>query len=157
MIVSGPAATGKTTLAKKLGEQTSLPAICKDDIKESLFETLGYDIVEWVEKLEVATNELLLFTATSILKASRSLIIETDISSQSMADSIKELMRKYDFDTLQIARRTDGDILTERFKQRAQSGGRHPGHYEMYYFNNYEEFRDSLKKATVKHLTWAVK
>jgi shikimate kinase len=42
IIISGLPCTGKTTLGRKLAQDLSLPLICRDSIKESLFDSLGY-------------------------------------------------------------------------------------------------------------------
>lgn len=36
IIVSGPPASGKTTLAHRLAESVGAPAICRDEIKEGM-------------------------------------------------------------------------------------------------------------------------
>jgi predicted kinase len=41
VIVSGPAGTGKTTLAHELARSIGCPAICRDEIKEGMVHTVG--------------------------------------------------------------------------------------------------------------------
>ena len=41
MIILGSPASGKTTLARRLAAEFSVPCLCKDDIKEALFDVLG--------------------------------------------------------------------------------------------------------------------
>lgn len=41
LVVSGPPGSGKTTLARPLARQLGLALLCKDDIKESLYLSLG--------------------------------------------------------------------------------------------------------------------
>ncbi|HUR97944.1 MAG TPA: AAA family ATPase [Pyrinomonadaceae bacterium] len=41
IIVTGRQGSGKTTLAKKLGEQLWMPVICRDEIKEGYVNTFG--------------------------------------------------------------------------------------------------------------------
>lgn len=145
VIVSGPAATGKTTLAKRLGEMKSLPTICKDDIKESLFNTLGYETPQKVEQLEVATYDLLFYMARTILKSNGSLIIESDVTPDLNEDRVNKLREEFGFRILQIACRTEGKTLVKRFKDRMST--QHPGHYEAYYWEQSEEFRNSLHQG----------
>lgn len=42
IIITGLPGTGKTTLGRKLAEEFRLPFISKDDIKEFLFDNLGW-------------------------------------------------------------------------------------------------------------------
>jgi len=42
VLVSGAPGSGKTTLARELAPKLRLPLIAKDDIKETLFEALGW-------------------------------------------------------------------------------------------------------------------
>lgn len=147
VIVSGPAATGKTSLAKNLAEKKSIPAICKDDIKESLFDSLGYETPDWVERLEIATYDLLFYIALTMLKASTSLIIESDVTPYFNEERINKIREQCDFRIVQIACRTEGETLVKRFHERMNSGTQHPGHFEAYYLEKFEEFRESLQKG----------
>ena len=51
ILVTGPPAAGKTTIARRLSEFLSLPLIAKDDIKERLFNGLGISTKEWSQKI----------------------------------------------------------------------------------------------------------
>ncbi|MBE8523062.1 AAA family ATPase [Amycolatopsis sp. H6(2020)] len=42
IVVSGPPAVGKSTLARELATRLTLPLLSRDAIKEALFDTLGY-------------------------------------------------------------------------------------------------------------------
>lgn len=65
-IILGCPASGKTTLARRLGAELRLPLLCKDDIKEALFDTLGAGGRAWSRQLSVAS-----FTALSRLAAAQ--------------------------------------------------------------------------------------
>ena len=41
VIISGPSASGKTSIARELAAELELALIAKDDVKEALFDTLG--------------------------------------------------------------------------------------------------------------------
>ena len=46
LIISGPPCTGKTTLARRLATDLGLPLMCKDTIKEVLFERLCAQVMQ---------------------------------------------------------------------------------------------------------------
>ena len=59
IIVTGPSATGKTSLAERLSEDLSIPLIAKDTIKEQLFNSLGWSDRAWSRKLGGASYDLI--------------------------------------------------------------------------------------------------
>ncbi|NKB99653.1 MAG: AAA family ATPase [Pseudomonadales bacterium] len=60
VVVSGAAASGKTTLGREIAKQLSIPFIDKDDILESLFDTLGVGDHQWRRRLSRASDEIFL-------------------------------------------------------------------------------------------------
>jgi predicted kinase len=54
-IILGSPASGKTTLARRLGVHWSVPVFCKDDVKEALFEALGQGDRAWSRRLSEAS------------------------------------------------------------------------------------------------------
>ena len=83
ILLAGLPATGKTTLAKKLSEILHLPVLEKDEIKEVLFDTVGYADAEERQKLGLAANRILLRTAESLLAMGNSLILVNNFDAQS--------------------------------------------------------------------------
>jgi predicted kinase len=61
VIVSGPPCSGKTTLARWLAKELALPLIAKDNIKELLFDHLGWSDRAWSKKLGRATYPLIYY------------------------------------------------------------------------------------------------
>ena len=61
ILVSGPPAAGKTTLATAVATTLRLPLICKDDIKEALVDTLDgpTDDLVWSRHLGAAAMQVL--------------------------------------------------------------------------------------------------
>jgi adenylate kinase family enzyme len=144
IIISGPPCTGKTTLGKKIASEFHIPLIIKDDIKESLFDTLGIKDRECSKKLGVASYSILYNIVESILKANQPLIVESNFKPEFDDKKFLDLKEKYKFKPLQIMCETDGKTLLERFKNRSESGNRHPGHCDN---KNYDEFKEVLLKG----------
>ena len=144
IIISGPPCTGKTTLGKKIARELDLPLISKDDIKESLFDSLGTKDREWSKKLGIASFELLYGFIETLLLSNTSFIIETPLKPEYDEERFLSLKKKFGFKSIQLMCKTDGKILFERFKKRSESGKRHPGHVDS---QNYDEFKDILLKG----------
>jgi predicted kinase len=141
IIVSGPPCAGKTALGRRLAKALSLPFINKDGIKESLFETLGWKDREWSKQLGQASSELLWYFAEAQLAAAHSLLIESNFDPTFATSRLLALKAKVDFEPFQVQCMAAGDILFQRFKARAESGERHPGHVDHL---NYAEFQSTL-------------
>jgi len=141
VILTGPPCTGKTTLGRRLAADLRLPFLSKDTIKEVLFDTLGWRDREWSQKLGRASMEMLFTWAEVELAAGRSFIIEANFHTGLATPRFLELKEKYGFTPFQIGCRAAGQVLTERFLQRAGTMERHPGHVDDL---AYEELAPSL-------------
>lgn len=128
IIVSGPPASGKSTLAQEFARELKLPMLYKDGIKETLFDTLGWGNREWSKKLGVATYHLLYYFLEAQLAAGQSLIVESNFGVAATAE-FRCLQEKYPFRPFQVLCRAEGSVLVERYAARA--GQRHPGHVDL--------------------------
>jgi len=65
VLVTGPPASGKTSLAQPLARHLGLPLLGKDTIKEVLFDSLGTGDRAWSRRLGAASYAVLLELAGS--------------------------------------------------------------------------------------------
>ncbi len=128
IIISGPPCSGKTMLGGWLAEALKIPLFHRDSFKELLFDSLGWSDLEWSQRLGGASYHLLYYAAEALLQAERSIIIESNFDPQFDLQRLRDLGARHPFLPLQIRCMAEGAVLFERFKQRAISGKRHPGH-----------------------------
>jgi predicted kinase len=75
-IILGSPASGKTTLARRLGADLCLPVLSKDDVKEALFDVLGVGDRDWSRRLSEASFAALARIAGAQLALGQSCILE---------------------------------------------------------------------------------
>lgn len=117
-------------LGSKIAQQLQIPLFHRDAFKEVLFDSLGWSDLEWSQRLGGASYHLLYHTLETMLKAQQWLIIESNFDPAYDSERLAKLQEQYQFACLQVRCMADGPILFERFKQRAYSGERHPGHID---------------------------
>lgn len=130
IIVNGPPGSGKTHLGRFLSTSLSLPFICKDGIKELLFDHLGWNTREWSKKLGGASFEILFHTLQSQLETGASCIIETAFFPRFHAGRFLTIKKQFQLEIIQVFCSANASILAQRFKDRVESGERHPGHMD---------------------------
>ena len=130
LIVCGAPGAGKTTLARKLAPALALPLIARDDLKESLFETLGWSTVAWSERLGRATYELVYLLIERLLEARCSLLVETPFDPDWANPRFQALQARHPFQPAQVILSARADLLRQRSARRVDNGERHPGHVD---------------------------
>ena len=114
--------SGKTTIAESLAERLRLPLVAKDDLKESLFETLGPGDVSWSERLGNAAYDLIFELARTMLSSRVSLIVEGNF----FRDQATRFTLLPEHRLVQIHCDAPIAVLMERYAARE----RHPGHHD---------------------------
>jgi predicted kinase len=134
IIVTGPPATGKTGIARRIAHRFHLPMLNKDNIKERLFDTLGWkEDPEWSRQLNSISLNLLYHLCEVQLAAGRAHIVESNFKREIDTARFLTLALRYPFEPFQVQCVTQGEVLLERFKNRI--GKRHPGHVDHLIFD----------------------
>ena len=128
VVVTGPPASGKTTIARVLADALPAPLLAKDPIKEALFDGLGTGDAEWSRKLGIATYGILYLVLEEELRAGRSCVLEANFDHNEASAQLAAIQLRRPFRALQIVCTAARDVLIERFVGRSDS--RHPGHID---------------------------
>jgi predicted kinase len=149
VIITGLPTTGKSHLGAKIAKELSLPYVSKDEIKELLFDQLGWSDCAWSLKLNAAAFEMMDYFILNCLKSGGAFVVESNRFETELQNHLKEWQNQYDFFCLQIICTADRGVLLDRFRQRTESGDRHPGHVDN---QNYAEFEQRLQKDNIRPL-----
>jgi predicted kinase len=121
VLVSGPPASGKTTLARALAPRLGLQLISKDDIKETLFEHLGWSDREWSQRLGAATWEVLWILLDRAATGGASVIVESNFHTEH-----RERIASLGAEVIELHCSAQPETIVRRFRERE----RHPGHVD---------------------------
>ena len=143
VLVTGLPCSGKTGIASWLSSELELPMLAKDDIKEALFDALGYGGRERSLELSGAAYAVLYHQVRRLLSAGLSLIAESNFDPEKAARQLAAIRSDLPFGLFQIQCHAPGPVLVERFRQRMERG-RHPGHADRELF---AEIRPRLERG----------
>ena len=127
IILAGMPATGKSTLAAALSKAFGYPIVEKDNIKEGLFDVLGFENYTQKRRLDHAANEVLLRILRSMLQAGNSLIVDNNFDTES-AEKLRGLIENYSPNCITVFLNGDPQTLYERYVERDALHKRHRGH-----------------------------
>lgn len=127
IIIAGMPAAGKTTVAKKLGAAFGYPVFEKDEIKEDLFDHIGYQDRPQKVKLDAAATAAVLRMTEAVLQSGQSLILVNNFPAR-MAPTVQELVDRCGCRCVTVFLGGDSDVFYQRYVERDQNHARHAGH-----------------------------
>ena len=127
ILVSGIPAAGKSTISRRLSERMNLPVLSKDDIKEILFDQIGFESRAEKVRLGTAGMEIMYYAAAQLMKSRIPFILENNFETTSK-EGLVRLLKQYDYAALTVTLTGDYETIYRRFLERNISPDRHRGH-----------------------------
>lgn len=144
VVVHGPPAAGKSTLARALAPLLDLPLFDRDDFKDVMFDTLGWSDRDWSSKVGAASWELLGLCVDRLIRGGVSLIADSNFRpADPLVQQLRRLCDAVDAVPVEVYCTALPEVLWDRFEQRRQVGGRHAGHVG---FERRDEFLSDLQE-----------
>jgi predicted kinase len=126
VLVSGPPASGKTTVGRPLAERLGFALLTKDDIKETLFTAMdgAPGDVEFSRRIGVAAMELLWALAPHC----PAVVLEANFRTQSQYERNQVARLLAEADIVEVYCRIPREEASRRFAERAREERHHPAH-----------------------------
>lgn len=156
VILQGGPATGKTTLGEKIAADLQFPYFSKDNIKELIFNFIGCPSTPTIsdeskshdfsydktgedlsgKKMDEASVAILFQLIEEHIRVGRSCVIDCTFE-EVHSFTFKEIKSKFFFNPIQVYCHAEVVELVRRYKQRAVSGERHPGHFDQLLYESF--------------------
>jgi predicted kinase len=148
LVITGPPASGKTTLGVQLAERLGLAFLSKDLFKETLFDELGWSDRAWSRRLAGASLALMFRIAGVLVDTGVSVAVESNFYPEWDTSRLHDLAAHHRCQFVQVVCSASGPILVARYTERNASGNRHPGHSES------EDLPDVLRQLLTQPERW---
>ena len=121
VVVSGPPASGKTTLAPPLARELGLPLVAKDSIKDALMSVLPVPDVD-------ASREVGRAAVAAMLAVAADSPVGAVIESNFYRSISRQQLARLPGQVVEVFCRCDREVARQRYA--ARSGTRHAGHFD---------------------------
>lgn len=130
VIIHGPPAAGKSTLAAELSKRLSLPHLSSDNLSEWLNDSVGEQDPVLIRKLRGLGYEMLFRIGREVSRGSTDFILEGCLNPEGAGKRILESFHLAQQIIVEIFISCDHDLLVKRYLSRAGSKDRHAVHGE---------------------------
>ena len=144
IIVAGILAGGKTTFSQKLSKELKIPCLNKDLIKTVLNKNIEISNREDSIKLSITTTNIMWHIIEICMQVCKPIIIEANFNNTS-EKQIKELLKKYNYESLTFLFVGDSKTLHKRFIERDNSQERDNANKINGLLNDFSKWETSIK------------
>ena len=131
LIVTGPPAAGKTTLARRIAHDLEMPLFEKDVFKDILNQAIGYGDKDWSRKVGGGAIESLFLIADQMLRSGASLITECNFYRHLSSQQAGEIAKNANARVVQVHCSAPAELLLSRNVARLVPPDLRPGHHVM--------------------------
>ena len=129
IVVAGAPASGKTTLARRLAGNLTLPLIEKDVIKEALAEVLAPEDRDASRTVGAASMHALWSLAAANIERGISVMIESNFDRRFAVDDLARMASLARILIVQCV--APPETIERRYRERASAGSRHTAHFDL--------------------------
>lgn len=129
IVISGPSASGKSTVSLRLSKELDVPLLAKDDIKEMLFERLPQRDREWSRVQGRMAITMMFAGARELLLQDSPVMIESLFHPEYARADIQQLVTDTGADVYEIQCHVAHEERQRRWIDRS-TNARHPGHLD---------------------------
>lgn len=128
IMVQGPPASGKTTLATRMSQRFGLPHISRDKLQEWLFAATGSHDAEIRRLCAHAGYDLMFDLAGELSKGTGSFIVEGCMNPEGGPRRWRDALSGSRHRIVEVFLTAPVDVLVRRYLGRADDGSRHAAH-----------------------------
>ena len=145
--MAGLPASGKSSFADYASKELSIPVITKDDIKEKLFDTIGFKSYSEKTQLDIAAANIMMLAASKILEAGKSVILDNNFEDRNL-ENLTYVIESHPCNVVTVRFDCEMKEAYRRYAQRDKNPSRHPGHILMTCYPPVEGVVDAVKDMT---------
>jgi len=146
ILVAGMPGAGKTRFAEYFSKRLRFTLICKDRLKEILWNRLHYNttIRSESQKYGGLAYDLSFHFCKMLMQSDQPIIFESNFT-EPCPEKLKEMVEEYGYRVITVLFGGDIAVIHQRFMERDKTQQRHPGLVSNNYFSDFELFKNATK------------